>query len=478
MFGGFGRKTPYLLSSLSVAAAQHIHDSDEVSSPVKQHRALRPQIATPSKNIIGRVQRLVRKNMIEIGTPGIIIGVSINGKDVWTQGFGYADIENEVKCKFNTIMRIASISKSLTMAAVAKLIEDGKLSLNAAIQDYVPDFPNKFYENEKAEITLKMLLSHTSGIRHYKKKENAELDEKKSEQNDKTEKGISATENRSSTPEFEHLEYYSMKPYKSIAEALEMFKNDSLFHKPGTKFLYTTHGYTLVSAVVEKAAGEEFILHMKKLFHKLGMNNTSAENPIDIVYNRAKHYQRNENGRLVNVPYVDNSYKWAGGGFISNIPDLLKFGNVMLYSFQHSGNGLCSNPGFLKSDTVKMMWSPIVKPEQNSDKRLRTNTYYGLGWSVYPESQEYEYANRYDFEVLHTGGAIGASSVLYILPSETKIAESELSKKPEDTNLTLNSEIIPPHGIVVAILTNLQGVNLTGLARKIAKEFEPLATAE
>ncbi|GBO02177.1 Serine beta-lactamase-like protein LACTB, mitochondrial, partial [Araneus ventricosus] len=60
-------------------------------------------------------------------------------------GFGYADVENRVMCSSDTVMRIASISKSITMAAVAKLWEQGKLDVDKPVQEYVPSFPQKFY---------------------------------------------------------------------------------------------------------------------------------------------------------------------------------------------------------------------------------------------------------------------------------------------------------------------------------------------
>lgn len=64
-------------------------------------------------------------------------------------GFGYADIENHVCCNSNTVLRIASISKSMTMAVVAKLWQEGKLSLDKDIREYVPNFPEKYFEGEK-----------------------------------------------------------------------------------------------------------------------------------------------------------------------------------------------------------------------------------------------------------------------------------------------------------------------------------------
>lgn len=67
----------------------------------------------------------------------------------FSKGLGYADVENRVPCKPETVMRIASISKSLTMVALAKLWEAGKLDLDMPVQHYVPEFPEKEYEGEK-----------------------------------------------------------------------------------------------------------------------------------------------------------------------------------------------------------------------------------------------------------------------------------------------------------------------------------------
>ncbi|MCP9265835.1 Serine beta-lactamase protein LACTB, mitochondrial [Dirofilaria immitis] len=86
---------------------------------------------------------IVKQFMVRNGVPGLSVGVSHNGRCVWEQGFGYADVEQLVPCKSDTVMRIASISKSVTAALAARLVQSGKLDLDASIQDYVPDFPKK-----------------------------------------------------------------------------------------------------------------------------------------------------------------------------------------------------------------------------------------------------------------------------------------------------------------------------------------------
>uniref|UniRef100_A0A669P368 Lactamase beta n=1 Tax=Phasianus colchicus TaxID=9054 RepID=A0A669P368_PHACC len=406
-------------------------------------------------------------------------------------GLGYADVENRVMCKPETIMRIASISKCLTMMAVAKLWEEGKLDLDAPVQKYVPEFPEKVYEGEKVTITTRLLVSHLSGIRHYEKdiakvkeekeKANRALKLTKSgqdkEQKEKDGKGIEKTDsgkprkehegevkNQNSKPgrrdkEFEHEEYYLKEKFESVIESLKIFKNDPLFFKPGSQFLYSTYGFTLLSAVVERVSGQKFTDYMLKMFRDLDMLSTVLDDNEAMIYNRARCYVYNKKGRLVNAPYVDNSYKWAGGGFLSSVGDLLKFGNALLYSYQAGqfrNNNRKLLPGYLKPDTVAMMWTPVPKTEVSWDRDGK----YAMAWAVVEKKQQYGFCRRQRHYASHTGGAVGASSVLLILPEE-------LDSDAEDT-----AEVAPPRGVIVSIICNMQSVSLNSTALKIAREFD------
>uniref|UniRef100_A0A8C1R8V9 Lactamase, beta n=1 Tax=Cyprinus carpio TaxID=7962 RepID=A0A8C1R8V9_CYPCA len=319
----------------------------------------------------------------EVGAPGMVIGVSVDGSHVWCEGVGYADLENRVPCGPDTVMRIASIN------------------LDAPVQKYVLEFPQKQYEGEDVKC-FRMLLSDLS-----------------------------------------HSEYLSWT-------GMFLCSNLSLtlccMTAVGSVFLYSTHAYTLLSAVVERAAGQRFLDHMMKMFQELGMLNTVPDENDPIIYNRFRFYHFNKNGHVVNCPYVDNSYKWAGGGFLSTVGDLLVFGNALLYSYQMAGlkntDGLL--PGFLKPHTAKAMWAPVNKTEGSWDK----NRLYAQGWLVV-EKQHY---------ISHTGGAVGASSVLLVLPSES--------------GHTANQMQLPPRGVVVTIITNMQSVGLNTTALKIAQEFD------
>nr|XP_061812800.1 serine beta-lactamase-like protein LACTB, mitochondrial [Nerophis lumbriciformis] len=412
---------------------------------------------------------LVERIQNEMGAPGLVVGVSVDGMTVWCEGFGYADLENRLPCGPETVMRIASISKSLTSAAAARLCEEGKLDLDAPVQKYVPEFPQKQFDGINVTITSRMILSHLSGIRHYEKDANKVREDKekakrllKSSKKEKREdntkeqnlKAKDASRGKKKN-EFEHDEYYLREHFDSVTEALDLFKDDPLIFKPGTTFLYSTHAYTLLSAVIEQAAGQSFLDVMMNLFRDLGMLNTVADQNEPIIYHRARYYHLNKRGRVVNCPCVDNSYKWAGGGFLSTVGDLLLFGNVLLYSYQMAQikkdtEGLL--PGFLKPETAVELWTAADKTEASWDKDGR----YGQGWLVVEKEQKYGQCRKRRHYVSHTGGAVGASSVLLVLPSE------ELEQ----------GQIVLPKGVVVAILTNMQSVGLNSTALQIAHEFD------
>ncbi|XP_047189364.1 serine beta-lactamase-like protein LACTB, mitochondrial isoform X1 [Scophthalmus maximus] len=416
----------------------------------------------------------------EVGAPGLVVGVSVDGAQVWCEGIGFADLENRVPCSADTVMRIASISKPLTSAAAARLCEEGKLDLEVPVQNYVPDFPQKQFDGEDVTITPRMILSHLSGIRHYEKdakkvKEDREKalrllkppvkekeDERSSSENrDKATKEQN-TKNKEATlaqkkKEFEHEEYYLKDNFESVTHALDLFKDDPLIFKPGTTFLYSTHAFTLLSAVVERAAGQHFLDVMMNLFRELGMLHTVPDENDPIIYHRSRYYHLNKRGRVVNCPYVDNSYKWAGGGFLSTVGDLLLFGNALLYSYQvaHLTDTEGLLPGFLKPQTAIDLWAPVDRTEASWDK----DGMYAQGWLVVEKLQKYGECRKRRHYVSHTGGAVGASSVLLVLPSaETEQRQGQSS--------------LPPQGVVVTIITNMQSVGLNSTALKIAHEFD------
>jgi len=295
--------------------------------------------------------RSIAKEWLAHGIPGFNVAVAIDGKIVYSEAFGYADLEQRVPAWQITKFRIGSVSKPLTSAALMRLVEQGKIDLDAPIQKYVPTFPDK-----GALITPRMLAGHLGGIRHYKDGE----------------------------PD-------SQKHYDSVVDGLERFKDDPLVVPPGTKFSYSSFGYNLLSAAIEAAAGQRFLdFEQEQVFTALGLLNTTADQPADIIPQRARFYSGTKGKSTQNAMFVDNSYKWAGGGFISTSEDLARFGSALL------------QPGYLKAESLKLLFTP----QKTKDGK---ETRYGMGWFIGKSA-----SGKRTFE--HSGGSVGGSSELILYP--------------------------------------------------------------
>lgn len=325
------------------------------------------QLPQKYKKAVEQSRKIITDTMNQQKIPGLSIAVAVDGKIIWSEGFGFADLENQIRVASQTRFRIASVSKPFTAAAMAKLYEQGKLDLDAPIQRYVPHFPRK-----EQDITSRQLVGHLSGIRHYKR----DKDEAKDEF-------------------FNRKDYY-----KTTNDGLKVFQDDPLDFPPGTKFGYSSYGYTLLSAVIEGASGEEFLSYMQKeVFEPLKMPNSSADDNYKVIPNRTRFYSLDENKNVMNAPYIDRSYSWAGGGFLSNSEDLVRFGSAHLQS------------GFLKEETLKVMFT-----SQKTSDGKETGT--GLGWRINKDKEGRTY-------YFHPGENVGGRSYLLMYPDK-KVAVAML----------------------------------------------------
>lgn len=312
-----------------------------------------PAVAVASRHygdVVREARALVLADLAARGYPGIAIAVSVDQEMVWSEGFGYADLEHRVPMWPSVKFRVGSISKSMTAAAVATLVDEGRLDLDVPVQRYVPSFPEKLHP-----ITTRQLGGHLGGIRHYNGNEN-----------------------------------FIRDPYATVLDALSIFKDDPLLHEPGTAFSYTSYGFNLISAAVEAASGRPFLDYMQDtVFRRLGMHETSADFVTTIIPQRTSYYVR-DNGRLVNAPFVDNSYKWAGGGFLSTTGDVVRFANAHL------------TDEFL-SEAAKQL---LFTEQQTWDGE---GVGYGFGWFIGDDDEGRRLLS-------HSGGSVGGTSMMIIQP--------------------------------------------------------------
>ena len=301
--------------------------------------------------VVERARALVRADLAERGYPGIAIAVAVDQETVWSEGFGYADLEQRVPMRPSVKFRIGSISKSLTAAAVATLVEEGRLDLDAPIQRYVPSFPEKAYP-----ITTRQLGGHLGGIRHYNGNEN-----------------------------------FIRDPFPTVLDALSIFEDDPLLHEPGTAFSYTSYGFNLISAVVAGASGRPFLDVMRDtVFRPLGMADTVADFVTSIIPQRTRYYVRDDDRHLVNAPWVNNSYKWAGGGFLSTTEDVLRFANA-----------------HLADEYLSHSAKQVLFTEQQT--RDGDGVGYGFGWFISTDDEGRRLLH-------HSGGSVGGTSMMIMQP--------------------------------------------------------------
>ncbi|HXU29557.1 MAG TPA: serine hydrolase domain-containing protein [Thermoanaerobaculia bacterium] len=221
------------------------------------------------------------------GAPGMSLAVALGGRIVVSEGRGVANLNHLIPAAGNTVYNLGSISKLNTAVAVMQLVEQGKVSLDDPILKYVPSFPEK-----SGSITVRHLLTHTSGIRHYRA-------------TDFPESG--GDENR--------------RAFTSLAEAIKFFRDDPLLFPPGTLFRYTSYGVNLLQGVVETASGLSFEDYLRReVWGPAGMLSTTVDVPGRIVPHRAQGYLT-DGGVVREHPYGDLTYKFASGGILSTAED-------------------------------------------------------------------------------------------------------------------------------------------------------------
>jgi serine beta-lactamase-like protein LACTB, mitochondrial len=302
-----------------------------------------------------QIEKAASSFMAANSVPGISVAVVQDGELVWSRGFGMADLENFVPATPFTLFRLGSISKPITATAILQLSERGKLDLDAQVQKYCPAFPKKEWP-----ITTRELLGHLGGIRHYNPDGKGDIPDD------------------------------SAKHFRSMEESLQIFASDPLVRKPGTKFQYSTYGYTVLGCVLEGAASEKYVDYVKEnVFAPAGMAETQADNFFAVIPHRTRWYHQDKSGVVENAGVLDSSYKIPGGGLISSADDMARFEVAIL------ANKL------LKPTTRDLMWTPQKAADGSQNG-------YALGWGT---------QKKYGLALVeHTGGQQGTSTSIILAP--------------------------------------------------------------
>lgn len=292
--------------------------------------------------------------------------LSVDGDLVWSGTVGLASVTPFSPAQVDTRYRIGSVSKAVTAVALMRMVEQGLIELDTPIQQYLPDYPSY-----AKPITVRQLASHMAGVRHY------QFDLMK----------------------FPPTDGLSNHHFEDAIAALAQFKDDKLLFMPGQDFAYSTHGYTLLSAVMQAAGGKRFEALLDELIiEPLGLKHTAAEHLLEST-DKLAHFYNADDGLYGETPTQNLSNKVAGGGLVSTPTDMVKLGAALL------DNQLLTPKSFAEMTTVQLM-ADGSKNQQ----------YYGLGWRHHETSRILNDEER-KVDVIHHGGvSVGANAFLLLVP--------------------------------------------------------------
>jgi len=309
-------------------------------------------IDNKSKSITS-IDSFIESKMIETGIVGLGATIIIDKKVVWTNGYGYADKENKIPFTPSTIINIASISKTFTGVCIMKAVEDGLVSLDEDIHNYLPfKIINPNFPNEK--ISLRHLATHTSGL---KDRYPFYTDSTYNYQGSKPE------------PLGEFLKSYFIKGGKHYS------KDNFLNAKPGANRDYSNIGAGLAGYIIELRTGKTLNEYAKEhIFKPLKMRNSGwALNEIDIT-NHSKLYEKRGDS-IKEIPLYEVT-TYPDGGIRTSVQELSKF----FISLLNEGN--YKKTRILKKESVDEMlrfqYTETNKPDNVKLNRVNQ----GIFWAT------------------------------------------------------------------------------------------------
>ena len=309
--------------------------------------------------------------------PNVAVAVSKNGQIIYAKGFKWAGFPVPQNNGDDWVFRLASCSKPITAIMAMELVQQGKLDLSKPIRHYVPFLlPTHAY-------TVGDLMAHLAGVRHYRDGSDPTKDVDKN--------------------------------YKTAASAIMLFFLDPLVGHPREKYFYSTHGFTVLAAAIEKVTGKSIASHALSRFGSWGLMSLKPEMPGIPWPTRVPIYDEDND----KTDRDNLSWKYAGGGYEASVRDLCKLSDKLMKG------------QIINSTMLNQMWT-------SKTTKAGQSTGYGYGWSVGNESGRKVRS--------HSGSQRGSNSYWKVYPDD---------------------------GVTVVVLTNRQGTQ----PGKLADYFSKLAFA-
>jgi CubicO group peptidase (beta-lactamase class C family) len=310
-----------------------------------------PAIRTPEE-MAAKVDKYMNYQVSENNFSGSIL-VARDGRPIISKGYGKANIELNVPNTPQTVFRIGSITKQFTGMAIMILQERGKLKVSDSICKYLTNCPKAW-----KPITLRNLLTHTSGIWNY-------------------------------TNAVDFIKTTTQPLTRT--QLIDQFRNKPLEFTPGENWSYSNSGYFLLGMVIERTSRHSYaaFLH-ENIFKPLGMNETGLDTGYRVVKNLATGYTKAQNGSVIPNPYTSLNV-FSDGALVSTTEDLLLWDQA-LYTEQ-----------LVKQKSLQEIFTSF-KSKNGQDFR------YGYGWGL-----GYMLGHP---TLFHNGGVFGFATLILRFPVE------------------------------------------------------------
>ncbi len=313
-----------------------------------------------------RARAEIQQVMEAEGVPSVSVAVAKDGKVIWQQAFGLANLESgrssglpKYVATPHTPYSLASISKPITATGLMRLVEAGKVGLDRPANDYLPTAKLNGYAGSASEATVRRVLSHTSGLPlHY---------------------------------QF----FYEDEPYREPSMDDTIMRYGILVNPPGKVYQYSNFGYGVLDRIISDVSGRSYADYMRtEVFEPLGMKDTSVHVPPDRRDHTALRYSSDRTAvpRWAPIPYYTFDHD-GGSAVYSSAHDLVRFGMF------HLGDKVPGQTQIL-SDATRAAMRRIETPAGGEQ--------YGLGWFIGEE-----WTMR---RVWHTGSMPGVTTILNLYP--------------------------------------------------------------
>lgn len=283
---------------------------------------------------------------------GISAVVSQKGKIVYEKNFGFQNIESKIKIADNTLFRIASMTKPMTVCGLLILYEEGKIKLDDPVYKFIPSFQNFRMIHEdgtvselKNPITIRHLIMHTGGIAPYSKMQKNKIDFGKA---------------------------------KTLKEYVESLSTQNTLSQPGDAFIYGV-STAILGYVVEVVSQKPFDLFIKeRIFTPLKMDNTFFFIPENDQSRLATMYLSKDGELLPQTEYGRSPFPNGAAGIACTAHDFLRFAHMLLNLGELDGNRI------LKQETIKLMTTDQLRRDLlvQVGNTVFENTGFGLGIAI------------------------------------------------------------------------------------------------